>query len=311
MKKPKVVILELSKQNAVNWWRSKRPFEALRDLGLIDLFICVDKIVIEDVKDSDVLVFSHCMDRVHVQIAEWAKRAGVKVWIDFDDDYREVPVHNDHHNAVRASLINSMALLGLADIVTVSTEELKEAYKDIRTDIHVLPNSIYEHEMADGWNENKTWLWRGGNYGMRDVWARIEDLNTIGRTGAEMLWMGAIPCFLPAEILEGRVIGWVPVERFFEWLARIAPGYIWKPLEMHQFNSCKSNIALLESAVAGALCVTNSDEDKWKAAITVEQARDQGNGWKRKRFEAQREFILDGFEVNKTNKKRLELLQNL
>lgn len=311
MKKPKVVILELSKQNAVHWWRSKRPFEALRDLGLIDLYICYDKVVVDDIKGSDVLVFSHAMDLVHVQIAEMAKRAGIKVWVDFDDDYRTVPVHNEHHNVVRACLPNSMALLGLADVVTVSTWELKEAYKDIREDIEVLPNSIFEHEIANKWNERNIWLWRGGNYGMRDVFHRIQDLQTIGHTGAEMLWMGAIPPFLPSQVIEGRVIGWVTVDRFFEFLEKIAPGYVWKPLEMHQFNSCKSNIALLEAAVAGALCVTNSDEDKWRTAITVEQARDQGNGWKRKRFEAQREFILDGYEINKTNTKRLEILENM
>jgi hypothetical protein len=309
MRKPKVIILEETKQNAVHWWRQLRPWTAMEKAGHCELLIQYDTLKQQDLLRADVIVFSGGIGKAHVDLAEIAHAHGIKVWHDFDDDVRAVTRYNLHHEGTKKNLPFSMGMLGAADIVTTSTEELKEFYSDIRNDIQVLPNAIYEHEIADGWNIGFECLWRGGRYGMRDVWVNMVDLQKIGKMGCRMTWWGDIPYFMPEDQL--FTLGWTDINLFFPMLKKLAPSYVWKPLEDTQFNKAKSNIALLESCVAGALCITNDKGEKWKPAITAEQARDNVDSWKAKRFREQADFVRELYNIEKVNEKRLEILKGI
>lgn len=309
MRKPKIILLEETKQNAVHWWRQLRPWTAMERAGHCELIIEYDTLRPQNYLRADVIVFTGAVGKAHVDLAEVARRHGVKVWADIDDDVIAISRYNIHHEGVKKNLPNIMAMLGAADIVSTSTEELKAAYSTIRPDLHVLPNAIYEHEIADGWNIGLECLWRGGRYGMRDVWTNMEDLQKIGKMGCRMTWWGDIPYFVPEEHL--FTLGWCDVNLFFPMLKKIQPSYVWKPLEQTQFNAGKSNIALLESCVAGALCITNDKSEKWKPAITAEQARDNADTWKMKRFRDQADFVREFYNIEKVNEKRLEILKGI
>lgn len=210
----------------------------------------------------------------------------------------------------------------MADVFTVSTDEMKEAYLHLRTDTHVLPNAIYLEEMASEFNghhkeqqgkkfEFPLVLWRGGQYGMRDVWENVGDLSKISgytaRNNGTVAWMGSVPPFLDGDL---QVLEWVNVNMFFDNLRVLRPDYIWKPLSKTQFNSCKSNIALLEATVAGALCIGGDGTDKWRPAIKPEQIENDMS-WKRKRFEEQRKFVAEHFDIEKVNVDRAAILAGL
>src|SRR5690348_4348511 len=133
-------------QGACSFYRS---MGVLPKLAKLDPSIVVEQLDMRDwhdIADTDI-VFSERPSQPHLQAAmDLIKDFGVKLWLDYDDDFFNVPTKpfnpsGSHFNdpAVRNAFAGFLAM---ADVVTVSTEAIKRSYEGYCNAIVTIPNAF-------------------------------------------------------------------------------------------------------------------------------------------------------------------------
>ena len=205
------------------------------------------------------------------ELIERAAKWGLKVWIDLDDNYWEIPPLNRAHNFFdkdRLKILDNC--LRLADLITVSTDPLNEyisKFNFIRCPIHTVKNAINDFVLGEffppSWNYQGgevTINWRGSETHVPDLlaykWAFTKRENIIWQFWGydprllNAKWYGSLDEYT-VKPYEKSVLD------YFMSFRRAQPDILFAPLEDNEFNRCKSNIAALEAIWAGAfpLCV--------------------------------------------------------
>lgn len=221
----------------------------------------------------------------HVQAAEMVRAEGIPLWLDYDDDLLSVPMSNPTHRtyADPNRQKNVAKLIQIADLVSVSSEFLKNKYDVLREKAEretqlgerrrclLIPNAIddqaFRRKPIATEPRNKVVVWRGGSthdgdlsaYTMAyaSVMARHPDwtFNFVGRP----FWMTI------NRLPQNNLLITPPMEirEYFDYLAAIKPAILTVPLEDLEFNQAKSNIAWLEASWAGAACL-GPDWPEWR-----------------------------------------------
>lgn len=199
------------------------------------------------------------------ELIERAAKWGLKVWIDLDDNYWEIPPLNRAHNFFdkdRLKIIDNC--LRLADLITVSTDPLSEyisKFNFIRCPIHTVKNAINDFVLGEffppSWNYQGgevTINWRGSETHVPDLlaykWAftKMENIKW-------QFW-GYDPRLLNTKwygSLDEYTV--MPYEKsvldYFMSFRRAATDVLFVPLDYNTFNIGKSGIAALEAVWAG------------------------------------------------------------
>lgn len=205
-----------------------------------------------------------------------ADHFGKKVFMDLDDNYMEVkpdsPAYTDYHPGSVKQVITK-TIMSLCDAVTVSTEPLKEAYKDINKNVYVCPN----------FNDYRDWMHMPTKHNdqiIRLGWAgsttHDEDLALIVPPVKHLLEK--------YKNLEFHILGGIPHEKIVDFKAKFGKkmkkkvyihfgtpswtGYPERLAEMgwdigiaplvdDGFTVCKSHIKWMEYAMIGIPCVAS------------------------------------------------------
>ena len=194
-----------------------------------------------------------------------AKKSGLKLILDADDNGFSVPSDNPaadfyEQEDKKACMRECMRL---ADIITVSTPELKKALlKQVPTaDIRVVPNAVddYMFSTEPSFHErNKTILIRGASGHTNDYLhykdAILQILRehpdyTLAVCGYHPMWLTEIPDN------QLKLYQFVDIPTYFEQLMQIRPEVMIVPLIDNEFNRAKSNISYLEGTLAGATVI--------------------------------------------------------
>lgn len=200
------------------------------------------------------------------ELIERAAKWGLKIWIDLDDNYWEIPPLNRAHNFFdkdRLKIIDNC--LRLADLITVSTDPLNEyisKFNFIRCPIATVNNAINDFVLGEffppAWNYQGgevTINWRGSETHVPDLlaykWAFTK------RNNIKWQFWGYDPRLLNTKwygsLDEYEV---KPYEKsvldYFMSFRRAATDILFIPLEENEFNRCKSNIGALEAVWGGA-----------------------------------------------------------
>lgn len=302
---PRVGIFESKNLNGVSLWRSIRPWSDLHRAGAVQCEVYYESIQEQEFYLLDVLYIAHVFDERILRLIEGAQLGGCKVWVDLDDDLEGVGNHNQKAHTIKKDAKNVRKILAAANIVSFSTPEIKAKYQQYcKADAAVLPNSIHLFEMGKEWNGGKRVLWRGNFTQSRDMWLNRKDQERMLAHGMDFIYMGIPPSWEDTP----KWLEWGPTHSYFRALRDGKASFFWKPLEDNAFNRCKSNIAMLEGAMAGALTVTNLDDPKWLPAITVDQLLGNSESWMKKRYEKMIEFISDEYDAAKVGQARYEHL---
>lgn len=276
-----------------------------------------------------------------------AKMAGVPVWIDWDDDLTCVPRYNPAAHAFPFEEVapQLVMLTGLADVITVTTQELyrrrsPEAMADLakrcRTpfkpnpNVHLIPNAIPKLETSNLKLETsraKRVTWRGGNNHDGDILEVLPQLAEISRLPQYSLWkwtfIGTIP-WLVAEQMNPATFEQDPGADAFLYLrmfSALAPAIHIVPLKDNAFNRCRSNLAWLEATAAGAV-VLAPDWEEWRRPGVINYTTPTNFGSKlRGLLEGQiplasnhaqsAAYIRENLLLEKTNAQRWQILQQL
>jgi hypothetical protein len=168
MKLPRVLAICPAPSDATAFYRAVWPLARLEREGRITFQVVTDDHWIEFAK-ADIIFLQRPHLPKYVKMAQEAKLWGKTLWVDYDDLLFKVPETNPAHKIYsNESVQGSMKVcLELADIVTVSTEPLREALSVYNKNVVVLPNAI-DLDLLNyrnvNWTARKTLIaWRGGS----------------------------------------------------------------------------------------------------------------------------------------------------
>jgi glycosyltransferase involved in cell wall biosynthesis len=237
------------------------------------------RVSIEEGKDSalhtmmqaDICIFQRPFSDQCVKRAEMAKLAGCKIWIDWDDHVAAVPKTNKVWPCYQFPNLgeNLERLQGIADVITVSTENLAEVYGKHPEKVRVLHNAVEDRLIPANpiTPTRKVIMWRGSDSHMHDLATFRDVFVEFAKEYPDWKF-----CFIgrdPSLVLHGMPEGsWhgIGEMQYYELMDKLkffaAPVHI-VPLADHDFNRGKSNLAYLEASCSGSATLA-PDWPEWR-----------------------------------------------
>lgn len=273
----KILVISPNNADAPAFYRSAAPFAELsrncNDIQTTDGSNM--EITWSVLKNYDIVFLSRPCRQDDLRIATLAKEGGIPLWVDYDDDVFNVNEDNPaslffYIEQIREVIVET---LNLADVLTVSTEALKEVYNRFNSNIKVIPNAWDDRAMKlkDRPKEQKSLiLYRGSNTHWVDLYEQTDELidRITDTVGWDWLFLGYHPWWLayelkyyhkkemvpypPKKITGVYWKGYIDIMYYFNLIKTLAPKLIIVPLSNTPFNKSKSNISWVEGSYAGA-----------------------------------------------------------
>lgn len=329
------------RHDATNWYRGSTPLNALRTQtkNRIQTFFG-GEYSYSTVQSYDAAFFQRPCTPQELEAVLLCKRNGVPVIVDYDDLLLDLPRDNPSYglymnDKTRDSIIK---IVQAADLVWVSTKELKRCYQLPKTTlnerVYVVPNALNDIHLAVGKKafpppmerRQPAVLWRGSHTHERDVMEFVPEIVETAHKFPHwsFVFAGWNPWFVTEHMKEKQAIvsGALPVGEFMDFVYATGPQVGMIPLSDHRFNRCKSNIAWLEMAWAGAACLV-PDWEEWRnpGCVTYRNSQDFKAGLMsliamkpEQRCELNRqswEFIEKNYMLSKVNDIRLHTIEAL
>ncbi len=296
-------------------------------------------------KGADLAFFQRPAFDDRMDMIRMAKSNNVPIWLDYDDDLFSVPLCNPMFPLfAMPQVANNLAnMLAMADLITVTTEVLKEKLAkilaafpsnkyDIKANkIHIIPNG-YDPDLLPSMERpprEKLVVWRGSASHVKDLWIHTEALTSVIKEFpdwkfefiGETFW-GTLEHLRkhckPENII--RTGSMDPI-LFYKYLARQRPAVVIVPLEDIEFNRSKSNIAWLEATSAGAATLA-PDWPEWNQPgiatynglhdFTVQlSALMIDSSYQAERWSTSKEYIQGNLQLSDLNKMRYTLIHSV
>lgn len=277
--------------DGTSFYRGLGPFSHLRkkysDIEIVDGSTENSVYDWAKILQADILFMQRPSQAFEVQIIKLAKSAKIPIICDWDDIYTDIPKTNPRHdlymNETRQALIKEC--LELADVITVSTPAIAEAYGQIvsKDKIVVVPNGydelLFNDEPYLG-ERQKIICWRGGDTHEADLLSVKDQILRLIKNHPNYKWafIGYTPRWLTEnlEIPQDQILLFTfqDVMQYFDSLMTLRPEIAIVPLEENQFNYAKSNISSLEFTLAGAITIApNWDKFRQTGCIGYEETR--------------------------------------
>ena len=327
----KLLVLTVNKNDSTSFYRANGVLHDLKNQMQIE----ITSMDFKDLRDMswatlflyDAIFMQRPYQSVACKMAQYCKEINLPVWVDFDDQLLDIPKDNRSHQIFSNPEIqkNIIKTIQLANVVTVSTELLKDSFKELNNNIHVVPNAF--NDKLFNYREkkvktNKTAMWRGSDTHNLDLFYYGDQIFNAQNKYSDwdFLFFGFNPWFIPEEKNRKHINATDPV-LYFKQIYNIAPRVMHVPLLNSIFNKCKSNIAYIEGSFSGAVCLV-PDWDEWKlpGAITYSSADEYGEKLElmlnekinfNKYNSMAWEYIMDNLRLEEVNKKRVEILNSL
>jgi 2-polyprenyl-3-methyl-5-hydroxy-6-metoxy-1,4-benzoquinol methylase len=263
MRRPRILVNAANPCDGTSYYRAIGPYSKLDSIEMV-LPKPNMEIGWHTLSDIDVVLYQRPANQTDVVQLEMIKSCRKKIIVDYDDWY-ETPSYNPAHEFYSQDDKQACikACLKIADIVTVSTSQLREnLLKQVPTaDIRVVPNAVDDNlfDLTPSYHErNKTILIRGASGHSKD-WELYKDGilqilkefpdYTLSVFGFHPNWLREVP------EKQLRLYQFQDIPHYFEQLMEIRPEIMIVPLEDNDFNRCKSVISLFEGVVAGAAVI--------------------------------------------------------
>lgn len=283
--------------NGVTMWREYAPLKLLRDVYGNEIEIIFNetgRVFDHHLLFADVVMAFRPCNPEHPSVLARAKELGCKVIVDFDDDLLNVPIGFSFYKELFNRSAYVLESLALADVVWLSTENLKSVYETALVNftnqvkrqnggampeiygsapvMKVIPNAILHEELPEKPNGNtRIAIWRGADFHRDDLEAYRIQYEQILRNVDYFQWVGYMPTWGEVKNSRARIDfnPGVQADKWFSYLQKLKPSLIWKPLVNNQFNDSKSNISWIEATVAGGICLSNfsGHSEQWTCAV--------------------------------------------
>lgn len=245
--------------------------------------------VLNEINNYDIIVFHRAESIEHHKLAIVLKQMGKKIVFDNDDTFKfdkEHPFFNSKDKTFKEKLVHKNNIINNfilnADLVTCSTEHLRNEYLEINKNVIVLPNYIDE----DDWGiplRNKTDKIRIGVVGSVAYAQDFEIIKEVIKDVSKMDEVTLVLFGLPSRksIKTGKLIAkyhqkeldfwlnlkniehvpWVEMEDYFDTLNELRLDFMIIPRRENDFNRAKSNLKFLEASMLEIPVIAQSFSD--------------------------------------------------
>ena len=245
-------------------------------------------------KNFTFVQFQRSATKHHLDIFKYVRQEiqvnqGMKVPIvyEIDDLLIDIPEWNFASSYYKENLNYVEKMMGLSNVIICSTPKLKEIYSKYNKNIKVIPNHLPKFIWGDIFPAHDYYkegskikiLWAGSQNhfalpGMEKANITGGDfgkelLNFIKKTVDVYEWnlMGAMPMELRSVMDKIKFTPFQNIFNYPRFLKNIEPDICIAPLEDSVFNSCKSNIKMLEYTACGSAGVFSNVEPYKKAKL--------------------------------------------
>ena len=261
----KIKICDTAPHGACSYYRGIGPLSKLRKINPNVQIEYIENVSWTVLTDCDILFLVRPVENAYIESIEMAKKFGVKVWIDFDDCLHEIPPDNPGFKYFRQPYIlsNMEKSIKLADIVTVSTHEIKRFYQQFNPNIQIVENAFndYNYRFDPRTNDARFISWRGSNTHRVDLQSCVNDIAAVASHFPDIEWVfigGDNPWFVTDRIQKASSITDMEITKYNKYIWDLGPSIHIVPLIDSVFNRAKSNIAFIEATWAGAACLCPS-----------------------------------------------------
>lgn len=198
--------------------------------------------------------------------AEVVKNCRLPLWLDYDDDLFSVPMENPSFDLYADEVTKKRiaTMIAMADVVTVTTEQLKANLANLNKNIVVVPNAFDDRFLTMPEKREppaKLVLWRGSDTHQKDLATVGMQLGELSHDPDLSDWtfqfMGFNPWWITERMRHLNTIISPPIDilEYHTYLREVNPALMFVPLCDSDFNLSKSNIAWIEGTYAGAAVV--------------------------------------------------------
>ena len=212
------------------------------------------------------------------QIRRYREITGAKVVLEFDDYLPNIPTRSLYRKRLPQGVIKSMRrAIEQADWLVVSTPTLAQEYMGFHHDVRVASNGLPLERWGGLEGQRRTGKkmrvgWAGGDSHTGDL-AEIRSVIRDLQEEVEWVFMGMKPDDVDCEFHSG-----VPIAQYPAKLASLNLDLAVVPLEINQFNRCKSNLRLLELGACGVPVIC-TDIDPYQGDLPVTRVRNRHQDW--------------------------------
>ena len=313
---------------STSFFRTIEPFMKLKK---IDPTLQIESIPALDwqlIADCDIVFFERPHNDEFLTAVLATKHTGVKIWVDYDDDLLNIPLDHpetDHFNSEKTKN-NIINILGVADIVTVTTEALKETFSKYSNNVYVVENAFddYMFDLPLTSSSNKCISWRGSSTHEPDLYEYKDAIwNVAAKTEKDYGWLllgNKLSLFI-TKPLKNKMEKCLPLVAYYKFVKDCKCAIQIVPLKDNLFNRAKSNIGWLDGLVGGSVCL-GPDLPEWQYPGI--QRYDSPESFEKglleliynpilreKLYQESRQYVIDNLMLSKVNQKRLDIIKTV
>jgi hypothetical protein len=320
----KIKICDVAPKSACSYYRGIGPFSKLHKLNnLIDVEF-VENMNWNHLINCDILYLVRPVENNYIEVLKTAQDFGVKVWIDYDDCLPEIPADNPSYNYFTQEYIldNINYAIKNADIVSVSSEHIKQYFSKINPNIIVIENAFndYNYKFEKKENNTKVISWRGSATHRNDLLSCKIEMVDVSTKFPEWEWvfLGGDPWYISESINNSISIGELEIIKYNKIFSGINPAIHLIPLVESDFNKSKSNIAWIEATWTGAVCIAPNYLPEFKKpgilnynenfGYLIEKAI-KSKSFRQENYNQSFEYIHDNLLLSKINQKRIQIIE--
>lgn len=260
-------VVMLKDRSGAGYWRMVFPAKYMDKSGIY-VDITAAGMSYESLLEYDTVMVQRIHDWESFHLLSRLKADGKRVVYDIDDDIFNIDRDNPASRVIgRDEQLAAVSCMGLADVVTVSTENLARVVVDVirGKEVVVIPNAV---DMSDGWTPTpftgspdgmKRIFWQGGDTHGEDWMECAEAVDAVmgEREDVRVVILGFLPpvvvSMLKKDSWKDRVefLEFRSPETYFEMMRHVRAEVGLAPLRDSVFNRSKSCLKFLEYSAMG------------------------------------------------------------
>ena len=273
------------------------------------------------ISQYDIIMVQRPYSHEAFRLCNFIKLCGVKLWVDHDDNLLNLSPENKYYTMYnrQETKDNIIKILGIADVVTVTTVQIRDEFQKYNRNIIVVPNAFNDTMFKrTPQKRNNIVFWRGSDTHVYNLIAHSSAINNAitNFSDTKFRFMG----FFPWMISDAKeYVEVMDIIMYHHYLQKTAPKIFHAPLICDAFNASRSCISFIEGSFSGACCLIPhwwpvEGGIKYKDASEYESflfSLCKGEVDTEKYSRIAWEFIEDCLFLSKVNKLRVEIINNL
>ena len=317
----KIGITEVKPENACSYYRSFGTLGKLKNVSLVPL----KEINWLSLNSIDILFIGRPDHKNYVELLRIAKDLNIPTWIDWDDNVLVLPEYNPayaHFNSRKQEVIDCIKL---ADIVTVSTEDLKSQLSQYNGNIHIIENAFnnYNYDFIKQESQVNEVFWRGSNTHRGDLMTVHDEMVSVSNKFNDwiFLFVGGDAWYVADKIKNSAKGASVDILSYNKFLKYYPHSIMQVPLEDNSFNRSKSNIAWIEGTFNGCATIAQGLPEFCKPGVVTYDTPDKyqyyleklmgSKEYRLKQYNESFEYIKENLMLTEMNKKRIKIIERL